>query len=167
MGPPFASLKAGMTGLTKKAPRASTEDGFTLVEILVVMAIAALLAALAIPALFRQSDKARDASAKAAARTAQTAIEAYATDHGGSYQSATVTAADLAQLETRLNDVDLQDPAPASGLDDDADNSYVVTVNSANTPNSFSITRHAGGTVELTCSPDGEDGCPAGGRWGG
>jgi type IV pilus assembly protein PilA len=156
-----------MTGLTKNAPRASTEGGFTLVEILVVMAIAALLAALAIPALFRQSDKARDASAKTAARTAQTAIESYATDHGGSYQSATVTAADLAEIESTLNDADLQDPAPAAGPDDDADNSYVVTVNSANTPNTFSITRHAGGTVELTCGPDGQDGCPTGSRWGG
>jgi prepilin-type N-terminal cleavage/methylation domain-containing protein len=156
-----------MTGLTRGASRARTQGGFTLVEILVVMAIVALLAALAIPALFRQSDKARDASAKAAVRTAQTAIEAYATDHGGSYQSATVTAADLAEIESTLNGADLLDPSPAAGPDDDADNSYVVTVSSANAPNAFSITRHAGGTVELTCSPDGQDGCPAGGRWGG
>jgi prepilin-type N-terminal cleavage/methylation domain-containing protein len=156
-----------MTGHTKDAPRACGEAGFTLVEILVVMAIAALLAAIAIPALFEQSDKARDASAKVAARTAQSAIEAYATDHGGSYQSAMVTAADLAAIESTLNDADLQDPSPAGGPGDNADNSYVVTVNSDNAPNTFSITRHTEGKVELTCSPDGVDGCPSGGQWGG
>jgi hypothetical protein len=29
---------------------------------------------------------------------------------------------------------------------------------SGNRPNTFSVTRHAGGTVELTCAPDGENG---------
>jgi hypothetical protein len=89
------------------------------------------------------------------------------TDHGGSYESATVTAADLEEIESTLNGADLQNPVPAAGPDDNADNSYVVTVNSARRPNTFSVTRHAGGSVELTCAPDGQDGCPAGGRWGG
>ena len=44
-----------------------SEGGFTLVETLVVMLIIALLAAIAIPSFFNQSDKARDASAKTAA----------------------------------------------------------------------------------------------------
>jgi prepilin-type N-terminal cleavage/methylation domain-containing protein len=156
-----------MTGQTQDAPQASTQAGFTLVEILVVMAIAALLAAIAVPALFAQNDKARDASAKVAARTAQSAIEAYATDHDGSYESATVTAADLAEIEPTLNGAALQDPAPASGPGDNPGNSYVITVRSPNAPNVFSLTRHSAGTVELTCAPEGEDGCPTGGRWGG
>ena len=73
------------------------ESGFTLVEVLVVMVIIGLLAAIAIPAFFNQRNKANDASAKEAVRTAQTAIETYATDNGGSYAGATV--ADLRAVE--------------------------------------------------------------------
>ena len=51
------------------------EDGFTLVEILVVMLILGLLAAIAIPSFFSQKDKATDAEAKAAVRAAQTSAE--------------------------------------------------------------------------------------------
>ena len=67
---------------------AQDESGFTLVELLVVMLILGLLAAIAIPAFFNQRDKARDAEAKSAVRTAQTAIETYATDHDGKYTGA-------------------------------------------------------------------------------
>ena len=59
------------------------EAGFTLIELLVVMLILGILAAIAIPAFFNQRDKATDADAKSAARTAQTAMETYATDNGG------------------------------------------------------------------------------------
>ena len=61
------------------------EAGFTLVELLVVMLILGLLAAIAIPSFFNQRDKAKDASAKEMAHTAQTAMETYATDNGGIY----------------------------------------------------------------------------------
>ena len=62
-----------------------SEGGFTLIELLVVMLILGILAAIAIPAFFNQRDKATDAQAKSAARTAETAMETYATENGGSY----------------------------------------------------------------------------------
>ena len=70
--------------LNKLRVRTQSESGFTLVELLVVMLILGLLAAIAIPAFFNQRDKAQDADAKATAQTAQTAIETYATDNDGS-----------------------------------------------------------------------------------
>ena len=71
--------------IQKLRERSGSESGFTLVELLVVMLILGLLAAIAIPSFFNQRDKARDADAKALARTAQTAAETYATDSGGDY----------------------------------------------------------------------------------
>ena len=74
--------------INKLRVRAQSESGFALVELLVVMLILGLLAAIAIPSFFNQRDKARDADAKSSVRTAQTAIETYATDHNGSYLNA-------------------------------------------------------------------------------
>ena len=61
------------------------QGGFTLIELLVVILIIGILAAIAIPSFLNQKAKANDAGAKVLARTAETAAEAYATDHGGSY----------------------------------------------------------------------------------
>jgi type IV pilus assembly protein PilA len=51
------------------------EDGFTLVELLVVMLVIGLLAAIAIPAFFNQTSKAKDASAKSQVRELAEAVE--------------------------------------------------------------------------------------------
>ena len=142
--------------------RSQGEGGFTLVELLVVMLILGLLAAIAIPSFFNQREKAKDADAKAAARTAQTAIETYATGNQGSYLGATAgTATDeLNVIEPTLND----STVAVSGL---AANTYTVTVTSdGSNANEFSIDRNADGTTDLTCTDDGVDGCPSGGNWG-
>ena len=150
--------------IQKLRERSGGESGFTLVELLVVMLILGLLAAIAIPSFFNQRDKARDADAKSGVRTAETAMETYATGNDGDYSGA--DAAALVEIEPTLADSDLDDPVAAAGAGDDATNSYVVTVNSENAPNTFSITRHSDGTTELTCTDDGNDGCPTGGDWG-
>jgi len=66
--------------------------GFTLVEIMIVVAIIALLAAIAIPNLLSAKRTANDAAAKATVRSLSTAAEVSATANNGAYP------ADLAGL---------------------------------------------------------------------
>ena len=65
--------------------------GFTLVEIMIVVAIIALLAAIAIPNLLRAKLSANDALAKGTLRSLSTASEAFATANSGNYPL-TITA---------------------------------------------------------------------------
>ncbi len=59
--------------------------GFTLVEIVIVMAIIAILAALVVGAIGIARKQARDTQRINDMRTLQTAMEAYASSHGGKY----------------------------------------------------------------------------------
>ena len=142
---------------------AQEESGFTLVELLVVMLILGLLAAIAIPAFFNQRDKARDAQAKVYDRTAETAMETYATDNGGVYTGA--NAAALKGVESTLNGANISAVSVPAGGADTTNKSYKVSVTSS-TGNVFSITRHDDGTTSLTCTNAGTAGCPTGGNWG-
>lgn len=65
--------------------------GFTLVEIMIVVAIIALLAAIAIPNLLSARMTANDAAARANLRTLSTAAETHASANNGAYP-ADVTA---------------------------------------------------------------------------
>jgi type IV pilus assembly protein PilA len=149
----------------KLRERSQGEGGFTLVELLVVMLILGLLAAIAIPSFFNQRDKASDADAKSSVRTAQTAIETYATDNNGNY--ALADAAELQAIEPTLNDAPGAITVTPTVGTDPQDEGYSVSVAQPDTGNVFSIARNANTSqVTYTCTTVSTAGCPSDGNWG-
>ncbi len=143
-----------------------SESGFTLIELLVVMLILGILAAIAIPAFFNQRDKAKDASAKSMARTAETAMETYATDHSGVYTGVTPAALNAIE-DTVENTVSTKDPYLSTAVaEGTGDKGYKLIVTSPGTTNTFTIKRDAAtGNVKFECTTGGTAGCPTGGDW--
>jgi type IV pilus assembly protein PilA len=132
------------------------QAGFTLVELLVVMLILGLLAAIAIPAFLNQREKARDADAKAGAHAAATAMETYGTANDGRYNGADPAALNAIEAAIDVARVSVD----AAGAD-----FYALTVSSSS-GNTFSIERLSSGSHTYECLSPGEGGCPAGGDWG-
>lgn len=61
------------------------ERGFTLIELMVVIVIIAILAAVALPNFMGATERARESAVRSAVKTLQTALEMYATDNQGYY----------------------------------------------------------------------------------
>lgn len=131
------------------------EAGFTLIELLVVMLILGILAAIAIPAFFNQREKGTDAQAKAAARTAQTAIETYSTENAGKYTDASDVI--LEGIEPTLSEAKALNVIPGG-------ETYTVGIES-DTGTEFKIARTAEG-VKFSCDDLGKGGCPDDGAEG-
>jgi type IV pilus assembly protein PilA len=141
--------------------RLRADDGFTLVELLVVIMIVGILAIIALAAFLDQKGKAQDAEAKTAAVTAAKAMFVYSSetgDYGGA------TAADLVKIERALG-------AARGFTVSSTAATFSVSVNSAAGDGvAFSIQRNADGSTVRDCSKPGVRLCgvdadASGNRW--
>jgi type IV pilus assembly protein PilA len=121
-----------------------SEDGFTLIEFLVVTLIIGVLAAIALPAFLDQAHKARDVSVKSDLRNAVTQMESCFTEDE-SYAACTT---------------------PEATITDQTKTGYVAT-RVSETGTTFTITRAGRSTSRECVVPPGNDrgGCRPGGSW--
>ncbi len=134
----------------------SASDGFSLPEVLVVILIVGILAAIAIPLFLSTTAKATDVQAKELVRNAQTTAETIALDHGGSY--AEVTTAELAAQEPAIAVAASKQHAYLSNATP-GESEYSITANATN-GDELTISRSSDGTISRTCeSPIVKTGC--------
>jgi type IV pilus assembly protein PilA len=135
--------------------RLSSQDAFSLIELLVVLLILGVLAAIALPVFLGQQNKSEDASAKSNARNLVSLIDScYAP------QEDYTQCASEADLGTNIGIPYGTNPGEASITDTSKSTFTIVAVSKAQTNgsnNTFTIERLASGPLQRTCS--GGAGC--------
>lgn len=143
--------------------RGEDESGFSMPEVLTVMMIIGILAAVTGPGFVCQKQRAEDTSSKVVARTAASAMESYANDNLGAYDGATGSI---------LNGINRDVPSstvvtPYANCSGDGNTTCYVIESPPNpsTGNKFKLTKKIDGKLLSDCTSEGIGGCPTGGKW--
>lgn len=123
------------------------KKGFTLVELLVVVAIIGILAAVSVVALNTARARARDSRRVADVRQMQTALELYYNDMG-TYPATAAAGGEIKASTTVYMSQIPTPPSPHDGACTAANNLYAYAVQGASTTNpSYTITYCLGATT--------------------
>ena len=124
------------------AMRKTMAKGFTLVEILIVVVILGILAAIVVPQFTNAADDARNGNVRTQTSTLENQIELYAAQNGGSYPTLAELQADWGVLVTGgfIKEMPKNPFAPA------ANNTDVTTMTAANSAAADAVAAAGDGT---------------------
>jgi type IV pilus assembly protein PilA len=97
-----------------RTPRAKRAQGFTLIELMIVVAILGGLAALAVPTFMTYRIKSRIAASVGTGESIRAALASFAADSPGNLFPATAVITDYASLRTAMNQQGATLPATGS-----------------------------------------------------
>jgi prepilin-type N-terminal cleavage/methylation domain-containing protein len=166
--------------IRRRLERLHEERGFTLIELVVVMILIAILAAIALAVFLRQADKGRDTDIKSDVNNVARIVQAC---NAGRQDPEDYRDCDT-KAELGENNIPM-DPTPPTAAGADCGNGdpgavaedqtrvavsgrdCFVVVGLSKSGNKFWFVKHNDSSVVRDCTTHGVTGCPTNGRWAG